>query len=256
MKQFTRFLACSLFTVTLAVGLNSIGDTATPGQPATVAATPAAPAVAAPTPSTMTATDGSTSTTGGETKIETQPAKIVKVAPKKKGFKKMFALFDTTMGKFKVHLFLDQVPMTVNNFVGLAEGTKEWTDPETKKKKRSPLYDGVIFHRVIPDFMIQGGDPLGRGVGGPGYQFKDEFYPDLHHDKPGILSMANSGPNTNGSQFFITTVATPWLDGKHTIFGEVVDGMDVVMKISKTPRDSSDKPKTPVVINKVTIIRQ
>jgi peptidyl-prolyl cis-trans isomerase A (cyclophilin A) len=183
-------------------------------------------------------------------------AKINAAAPTKKGFKKMFALFDTTLGKIKIHLFHDQVPNTVDNFVGLAEGTKEWTDPKTRQKKKSHFYDGLIFHRVIPNFMIQGGDPVGKGTGGPGYQFKDEFFASLHHDKPGILSMANSGPNTNGSQFFITTVPTPWLDGKHSIFGEVVEGMDVVLEISKVAKDGSDMPKTPVVINKVTIIKE
>lgn len=190
-----------------------------------------------------------------ETKVEETKTKVVK-STTKKGFKKMFALFDTTMGKFKVKLFFDKAPKTVENFVDLAEGKKDWTDSTTKQKKKSHFYDGLIFHRVIPDFMIQGGDPLGKGIGGPGYQFNDEFYPDLHHDKPGMMSMANAGPNTNGSQFFITTAATPWLDGKHSIFGEVVEGMDVVTKISKTPRDPNDLPKTPVKINKVTIIRQ
>ena len=124
------------------------------------------------------------------------------------------------------------------NFVALAEGTKEWTDPATRAKASRPFYDGLIFHRVIADFMIQGGCPLGNGMGGPGYQFEDEFAPGLRHDKPGILSMANSGPNTNGSQFFVTLVPTPWLDNRHTVFGEVVEGMDVINAIGKT----ADRP--------------
>ncbi|MDZ4676258.1 MAG: peptidylprolyl isomerase [Oligoflexia bacterium] len=169
----------------------------------------------------------------------------------------MFALFDTTMGKFKARLFFDQAPKTVANFTDLAEGKKEWVDPGTKQKKKSNFYDGLAFHRVIPNFMVQGGDPVGNGTGGPGYQFSDEFAPDLKHDKPGMLSMANAGPNTNGSQFFITTVPTPWLDKKHAIFGEIVEGMDVVEAICKTPRDmSNDKPLKTVVLNKLTIIRE
>ncbi|HAG90923.1 MAG TPA: peptidylprolyl isomerase [Bdellovibrionales bacterium] len=167
----------------------------------------------------------------------------------------MFAKFETSQGNFKIQLFPDKAPKTVENFVGLAEGTKEWTDPRSGEKMKKPFYDGVIFHRVIPDFMIQGGDPLGVGTGGPGYTFEDEFHPELKHSKPGMLSMANAGPNTNGSQFFITVAATPWLDGRHSIFGEVVEGYDVVEKISNVPRGAQDKPKEDVVIKKVTIER-
>lgn len=170
--------------------------------------------------------------------------------------KKMFATFETTSGKFKVQLFPENAPKTVENFVGLAEGTKEWTDPKGKKEKKK-LYDGTVFHRVIKDFMIQGGDPLGNGTGGPGYQFEDETKGSpLKHSKPGILSMANAGPNTNGSQFFVTVVPTPWLDGKHTIFGEVVEGMDVVMKISKAETLPGDKPKTEIKIKHIAIERK
>jgi len=154
-----------------------------------------------------------------------------------------FALFDTTEGSFKVKLFADKAPRTVENFVSLADGSK------TGK----PFYDGTIFHRVIPDFMIQGGDPEGTGRGGPGYKFADEFHPDLKHTKPGILSMANSGPNTNGSQFFVTVAPTTWLDNKHTVFGEVVEGYDVVEKISQTPRGAQDRPHKQVVINSLKI---
>lgn len=155
----------------------------------------------------------------------------------------MYALFDTTEGKFKAKLFSEQAPKTVENFVSLAEGGK------TGK----PFFDNLIFHRVIPDFMIQGGCPEGSGRGGPGYKFADEFHPSLNHAKKGLLSMANSGPNTNGSQFFVTVAPTPWLDNKHAIFGEVVEGFDVVEKISKSPRDSSDRPKKEVKINSVKI---
>jgi len=175
---------------------------------------------------------------------------------KEKESKKMFAKFETSEGNFKIELYPDKAPKTVENFVGLAEGTKEWTDPKSGKKVKKPLYDGLIFHRVIPGFMIQGGDPLGNGTGGPGYQFEDEFSKDLKHDKPGMLSMANAGPNTNGSQFFITVAATPWLDGRHTIFGHVVEGYEVVEKISKVPTGAMDKPKKDVVIKKITIERK
>jgi peptidyl-prolyl cis-trans isomerase A (cyclophilin A) len=140
----------------------------------------------------------------------------------------LYATFKTSMGDVVVQLFEDKAPKTVANFVGLASGTKEWTDPKTGEKVKRPLYNGTIFHRVIPGFMIQGGDPLGNGTGGPGYKFEDEFNPDLRHTKGGILSMANAGPNTNGSQFFITHVPTPHLNGKHTVFGKVTKGLDVV----------------------------
>jgi peptidyl-prolyl cis-trans isomerase A (cyclophilin A) len=170
---------------------------------------------------------------------------------------KMHAILKTTLGSIKIELFADKAPETVANFVGLSEGSKDWTDPKTGQKiSGKPLYNGVIFHRVIKDFMIQGGDPLGKGIGGPGYSFADEFDPKLTFDKPGILAMANSGPNTNGSQFFITTVPTTWLNGKHTIFGQVVDGMKVVEAISTTPTNASDQPITPVVIDSITIERK
>ena len=166
-----------------------------------------------------------------------------------------YAVFETSQGNIVVRLLEKEAPQTVANFIGLAEGTKEFADPRTGQKTKRPFYDGLIFHRVIPDFMIQGGCPLGTGTGGPGYQFADEFHPSLRHSGPGKLSMANSGPNTNGSQFFITVAATPWLDKRHTIFGEVVEGQDVADKISKLPRDSSDRPRTPVTLQHVRIER-
>jgi peptidyl-prolyl cis-trans isomerase A (cyclophilin A) len=170
--------------------------------------------------------------------------------------KEMFAIFDTNQGTFKIHLFADKAPKTVENFVGLAEGTKEWTDPKTGKKEKKPFYNGLIFHRVIDNFMIQGGDPTGTGMGGPGYKFADEFNPELRHSKPGILSMANAGPNTNGSQFFITVVPTPFLNDKHSVFGEVVEGMDVVNKIAKVKTGAQDRPVDPVVIKTIKIERK
>ena len=166
-----------------------------------------------------------------------------------------FATFTTSEGDFKVRLYDDKAPNTVANFTGLAEGTKEWTDPKTRQKVKRPFYDGLIFHRVIDGFMLQGGCPMGNGMGGPGYQFADEFGPGLKHDKPGLLSMANSGPNTNGSQFFVTLAATPWLDNKHAIFGEVVEGMDVVKKIGKTQTGPNDRPARDVRIDAVKIQR-
>ena len=156
-----------------------------------------------------------------------------------------YAVFDTTEGRFKARLFQDESPKTVQNFVELAEGTK------TGK----PFYDGLIFHRVIPDFMIQGGCPEGTGRGGPGYKFADEFHATLRHTKPGLLSMANAGPNTNGSQFFVTVAPTSWLDNKHTIFGEVIEGYDVVEKISKLPHNAQDRPNKDVKINTLKIER-
>ena len=166
-----------------------------------------------------------------------------------------YAKFETTEGEFKIRLFDQEAPNTVANFVGLAEGTKEWRHPKTGERQKAPFYDGIIFHRVIDGFMIQGGDPLGRGYGGPGYKFADEFHPKLRHDRPGILSMANSGPNTNGSQFFITLGPTPHLDNRHSVFGEVVEGLDVVKKIGAVPTGRQDRPVKDVVITKVTIER-
>ena len=165
------------------------------------------------------------------------------------------ATLTTTQGTVTVRLFPDHAPKTVRNFVELAEGGKEWTNPVTRAKSKDKLYDGTVFHRVIAGFMIQAGDPLGNGTGGPGYKFGDEIHPDLRFDKPYLLAMANSGPGTNGSKFFITTVPTPWLTGKHTIFGEVVGGADVVEKISRAQTVPGDRPVTDVVLQSVTIQR-
>jgi peptidyl-prolyl cis-trans isomerase A (cyclophilin A) len=167
------------------------------------------------------------------------------------------AHFTTSDGNFTARLFDAETPNTVANFTGLADGSREWTDPRTGKKVKQPYFDGTVFHRVIAGFMIQGGDPLGQGTGGPGYTFGDEFHPTLRHSKAGMLSMANRGPNTNGGQFFITLAATPWLDEKHSVFGEIVEGMDVVTKIGGTQTTKpGDRPVKPITIEKVTIERK
>jgi len=166
----------------------------------------------------------------------------------------LYAHFTTSEGNFTARLFDAEVPNTVANFAGLADGSKEWTDPRTNRKVKQPYYDGTVFHRVISGFMIQGGDPLGQGTGGPGYTFNDEFSPKLRHAKAGILSMANRGPNTNGGQFFITLAETSWLNDKHSVFGEVVEGMDVVTKIGNTATSKpGDRPLKPITIQSVRI---
>lgn len=167
------------------------------------------------------------------------------------------ATLHTNRGDIVLDLFENHAPTTVANFVGLADGSKEWTDPKTGAKGEGSLYEGTIFHRVIANFMLQGGDPLGTGTGGPGYEFADEFHPDLKFDRPYLLAMANAGPGTNGSQFFITVVPTDWLNRKHTIFGEVADqaSRDVVDSIGVTATDPRDRPLEPVVIESVSINR-
>jgi peptidyl-prolyl cis-trans isomerase A (cyclophilin A) len=166
----------------------------------------------------------------------------------------LYAVFETTQGRITCRLFADKAPKAVANFRGLVEGVKEFIDSKTGARTRRRFYDGLLFHRVIPNFMIQGGCPQATGTGGPGYQFEDEFAKDLAFDGPGKLAMANSGPNTNGSQFFITVSPTKWLNQHHTIFGEVVEGQDVADAISNVPRGSNDNPRTPVVMKKVSII--
>lgn len=167
-----------------------------------------------------------------------------------------YATFDTSMGKIVCRLFEKEAPNTVKNFIDLAEGKRDWRDNVSGKKGPGPLYNGTVFHRVIPDFMIQGGDPSGSGMGGPGYKFADETKGSPYKfDKPGKLAMANAGPNTNGSQFFITVAATPWLTGNHTIFGEVVEGQDVVNAITKVKRNTQDRPAQDIKLNSVSIER-
>ncbi|GAB5549521.1 MAG: peptidylprolyl isomerase [Sandaracinaceae bacterium] len=167
----------------------------------------------------------------------------------------LYARFKTSMGEMVAKLFEAEAPRTVANFVALAAGNVEWDDPKGGKTTR-PLYSGTIFHRVIPEFMIQGGDPLGSGRGGPGYRWGDEIHPSLRHDKGGLLSMANAGPNTNGSQFFITEVATPWLDGKHAIFGEVVENAELIPTITHVDTDHNDRPKSDIVLQEVEVFRK
>jgi peptidyl-prolyl cis-trans isomerase A (cyclophilin A) len=168
----------------------------------------------------------------------------------------LYATLHTSKGVIRIRLLPDHAPKTVANFVGLADGSLAWTDPSTGQKVDGrPLYSGTIFHRVIPNFMIQGGDPLGSGRGGPGYQFKDEFHPELAFNRPYLLAMANAGAGTNGSQFFITVAATPHLNRRHTIFGEVVAGQDVVDAIAGAPADRSDRPHDDVVIERIDVER-
>jgi peptidylprolyl isomerase len=173
----------------------------------------------------------------------------------------LYAVFETSMGTIVCELYYQKVPVTVANFVGLAKGEQEWKDPKTGDMSKEPFYDGLKFHRCIPDFMIQGGCPLGNGRGGPGYSFSDEFHPDLRHDEPGVLSMANSGPATNGSQFFITHVPTPWLDDKHSIFGQCIVGQDIVNDMAKVEMKGPSRPGNPasvplvdIMLNRLTIV--
>src|ERR1044071_6953878 len=168
----------------------------------------------------------------------------------------VYAHFETTLGNFTAELFESKVPKTVAVFAGLADGSKEWKHPKTGEKHKQPYYDGIIFHRVIEGFMIQCGDPLGQGIGGPGYTFNDEFHPKLRHNKAGILSMANRGPNTNGGQFFITLGPTPHLDDRHSVFGEVTEGMEIVRKIGSTATGAQDRPVKPIVIETIKIERR
>ena len=194
---------------------------------------------------------------GGKAATEAPPAPVpgASTAASTPAGKTPHAIFETTKGRIVCRLFPEDAPKTVENFVSLATGKKTWTDPATGQSVNRPLYDGTIFHRVIPGFMIQGGDPLGRGTGGPGYRFEDEFSGKRRFERAGILAMANSGPNTNGSQFFITVAPTPWLDNKHTIFGEVVDGQQAVDAVTQAPRsqDGSDRPVEPIVVKELKI---
>ena len=172
------------------------------------------------------------------------------------GSGQLYARFVTTHGNIVIRLEEERAPKTVKNFVGLATGTQEWVHPRTgQAQKGQSYYDGTIFHRVIPDFMIQGGDPLGAGTGGPGYRFEDEFHPELRHSGPGVLSMANSGPGTNGSQFFLTERATPHLDNKHSVFGVAIAGIDAIKKIARVATGARDKPAQDVVLQRIEIFR-
>lgn len=182
-------------------------------------------------------------------------AKDTPAPPVPAGEGELRARFVTTQGELVARLFEAQAPRTVANFVALATGTVAWTNRKGQTVTE-PLYNGTIFHRVIPDFMIQGGDPEGTGMGGPGFKWKDEAPAlALRHDRPGLLSMANAGPDTNGSQFFLTEVPTPWLDGKHAVFGELIEGIDLVKKITRVPANQQNRPLTPVKLLRVEIFR-
>ena len=195
------------------------------------------------------------SNTNADAKSDAKDKKVA-AATKAKLSKNISAVFETSLGNIEIKLFAEKAPKTVANFVELARGEKEWVDPKNLKKVKRPLYDGTIFHRVIPKFMVQGGDPKGNGTGGPGYRFEDEFHPSLKFDRPYLLAMANSGPNTNGSQFFITEVPTPHLTNRHTIFGEVTKGSELIAKMARVPRDGRDRPKEPIILKKVRIIEK
>ncbi len=247
----TRILTTGLLLLALTACTEDKGKEATPAKAPEPAAAKAAepPAAKAPEPAAAKPPEPAA-----------QPTPPPPAEPELTGWQKaamegkdLYATLETSKGTIVVKLFSKDAPKTVANFVGLASGEKEWKDPATLQMTKKPLYDGTIFHRVIPNFMIQGGDPLGRGVGGPGYNFEDEFQSGREFTKPGILAMANRGPNTNGSQFFITVAPTPWLNNHHTIFGEVVKNYDVVDKITKVQRDPGDRPVEPITLKKVTI---
>jgi peptidyl-prolyl cis-trans isomerase A (cyclophilin A) len=255
MKRWIAGVVC-MFTLAVA-GCGGPQQSAPPAEPA---ATPAPPASApAPTPppaeTEKPAPPAAAPAPSTEKPADAEPADTSKPSASKYG-PGIYAHFTTTKGNFIVKFFDKDAPKTVANFVGLAEGKKAWTDPRSGRQVRRPYYRNVLFHRVIPNFMIQGGDPEGTGMGGPGYTFDDEISPNHKHDKAGIVSMANRGPNTNGGQFFITVAAYPSLDGKYSIFGEVVEGLDNVVAISKVPRSQgNNRPVTDVVINSVRIER-
>ena len=242
----TRWLLTSLVGAAIAVAPAAAQTTTQKPAPQTQkpdTAKPAAPATAKPAPATTT-----------------PAAPAAPAATAKQYGPGIYAHFTTNNGNFIVRFFDKDAPITVQNFVGLAEGKKQWTDPRSGKPVRRPYYNNLTFHRIIPNFMIQGGDPEGTGMGGPGFKFNDEISPKLKHDRPGIVSMANAGPNTNGGQFFITVAPYPSLDGKYSIFGEVVEGLDVVMAISKVPTSGRagnppNRPLKPVVMKSVRIER-
>ena len=183
---------------------------------------------------------------------DTPAPPIEKLVP---GTGELRCTFVTSMGEITAKLYEAECPRTVANFVALATGQVQWTDPNTREKTSRPLYSGTVFHRVIPDFMAQGGCPLGKGTGGPGWRFGDEIHPKLRHDTPGVLSMANAGPGTNGSQFFLCEVPTPWLDGKHAVFGRVIQNVELVSKITHVPRGAGDRPTTPITLHEIKVFR-
>ena len=254
MKRWIAGFVCAVAVA--AAGCGGPQPSAPPSEPA---ATPAPAPAPAPAPPSETPAPPAEAPPSAEKPAAEAPADTSKPSASKYG-PGIYAHFTTTNGNFIVKFFDKDAPKTVANFVGLAEGKKPWTDPRTGRQIRRPYYRNVLFHRVIPNFMIQGGDPEGTGMGGPGYTFEDEISPNHKHNKAGIVSMANRGPNTNGGQFFITVAAYPSLDGHYSIFGEVVEGLDKVVAISKVPTSGSrgdppNRPKTDVVINNVRIER-
>ena len=261
MKRRIAGFVCALTLVV--AGCGGPQPSTPPSEPAATTAPPAA--APAPTPTPPAATEKPTEppaaapAPSADKPADSAPADTSKPSAAKYG-PGIYAHFTTTNGNFIVKFFDKDAPATVANFVGLAEGKKPWTDPRSGRQIRRPYYRNVIFHRVIPNFMIQGGDPEGTGMGGPGYTFDDEISPTHKHNKAGIVSMANRGPNTNGGQFFITVAPYPSLDGKYSIFGEVVEGLDNVIAISKVPTtgprgEPANKPKKDVIISNVRIER-
>ena len=229
---------------------------APPATPPSEPAKPAEPPPAEPAKAAEETPPAANPTAAGDEVRPPTAADLDTYTSDIKGKGPLKAIFETSMGRLTCELFPDKAPMTVANFVGLARGLKPFRDPKTGKVEKRPFFDGLVFHRVIPDFMIQGGDPLGQGTGDPGYRFGDEFHPSLRHDKPGILSMANAGPGTNGSQFFITERPTPHLDDRHSIFGACKE-VDVIKKMARVEKDPGDpsgsRPKTPITVKKVTV---
>jgi peptidyl-prolyl cis-trans isomerase A (cyclophilin A) len=254
----------SLLSV-FALAVSPVAAQTSTAKPAPQTQKPAAPSTAKPAPPS-TAKPASPATTKPAPATQKPAASTTPAAPAPTAAKYgpgIYAHFTTSHGNFIVKFFDKDAPITVQNFVGLAEGKKQWTDPRTRRPVRRPYYNNLTFHRIIPNFMIQGGDPEGTGMGGPGFKFNDEISPKLKHDRPGIVSMANAGPNTNGGQFFITVAPYPSLDGHYSIFGEVVEGLEVVMAISKVPTTGPkpppptppNRPLKPVIIKSVRIER-
>lgn len=262
----TRWMLSSIVASALAVTPATLAEsnplsgagrqTSTPAKPATQTQkpTPAKPPAPTTKPAAPTAKPAAPTTKPAAPAVTTAKPVAPATSAAKYG-PGVYAHITTNHGAMIAKLFDKEVPRTVENFVGLAEGKKQWRNPRTRTMVRRPYYNNLTFHRIIPGFMIQGGDPEGTGMGGPGFEFADEFNPKLRHNKAGILSMANRGPNTNGGQFFITLVPTPHLDNKHSVFGELVEGMSTLMAIGKVPTGAGNKPVKPVIMKSIRIER-